>query len=93
MKIGIIGHGSGLGKALRLLLETKYNDIEIVEATQEQVDEDERKLAIFGGMPVFHFESKDFKAEAMRPTWSLSGSGKSGSNKSDRKRNRKDRWR
>ncbi len=93
MKIGIIGHGSGLGKALRLLLETKYNDIEVIEATQEQVDEGERKLAIVGGMQVCHFESKDFKAEAMCPTWSLSGSSKSGSNKSDRKRNRKDRWR
>ncbi len=34
MKIGIIGHGSGLGKALRLLLETKYNDIEVIEVTQ-----------------------------------------------------------
>lgn len=93
MKIGIIGHGCGIGKALRILIKTKYNDIDIVEVTQEQADDDEKKIAILGGAPIAHFESEEFRAKAMCPAWSLSGSGKAGSNKSDRKRNRKNRWR
>ena len=68
-------------------------DIEFVEVTKEQVEENKKNIAIFGGMPINHFDDEDFKAKAMCPTWSLSGSGKSGSNKSDRKRDRKNRWR
>ena len=68
-------------------------DIEFVEVTKEQVEEDEKNIAIIGGMPINHFDSEDFRAKAMCPTWVLSGGGKSGSNKSDRKRDRKNRWR
>ncbi len=92
MKIGIIGRISPL-----LMMALKSSDIseelEIVEVTQQQVDEDKKKISILGGMPVGNFDGEDFRAKEIRPAWSLSGSGKSGSNKSDRKRNRKDRWR
>lgn len=93
MKIGIIGCEGGMTAALKLLLDERCKDIEFVEVTKEQVEDDERKIAIVGGMPICHFDSEDFRAKAMCPTWALSGSGKSGSNKSDRKRDRKNRWR
>lgn len=68
-------------------------DIEFVEVTQEQVEEDKKKIAILGGAPIAHFESEDFRAKAMCPMWTLTKTGKTGSNKSDRKRDRKNRWR
>ncbi|AUR89661.1 coil containing protein [Vibrio phage 1.137.O._10N.261.46.B5] len=92
MKVGIIVEG-GMGSTLKLLLEEQCKDIEFAEVTREQVEDDERKIAIVGGIPTCHFDSEDFTSKAICPTWSLSGSGKSGSNKSDRKRDRKNRWR
>ena len=90
MKIGIIGHGFGIDKALRLLLESKYNDIEIVEVTQEQVDEDERKRAAIWEDMTKCIALNDVRATPIAPP---RFDGKTGSNKSDRKRNRKNRWR
>lgn len=92
MKIGILGR---ISPALMMALKhaDACGNFEFIEVTQKQVDEDNRKLAIVGGMQIAHFESEDFRAKAICPTWSLSGSGKSGSNKSDRKRDRKNRWR
>ena len=93
MKIGIIGCEGGMTAALKLLLDEQCKDIEFVEVTKGQVEDDKRKIAIVGGMSTCHFESNDFKAKVMCSTWVFSGSGKTGSNKSDRKRNRKNRWR
>jgi hypothetical protein len=92
MKIGILGR---ISPALFMALQSSRGceDFEFIEVTQEQVDEDENKIAILGGAPIAHFESEDFRAKAMCPMRVLSGSGKTGSNKSDRKRDRKNRWR
>lgn len=92
MKIGILG---GISPALMMALKhaDACGNFEFIEVTQKQADEDDRKLAIVGGMPIAHFEGEGFRAKATCPTWRLSGNSKSGSNKSDRKRDRKNRWR
>lgn len=92
MKIGILGR---ISPSLMMALKSSYGreDVEFVEVTKEQVEEDKKKIAIVGGIPISHFDSEDFRAKAICPTWSLSGSGKTRSNKSDRKRNRANRWR
>jgi hypothetical protein len=51
------------------------------------------KVLIISGMPIGDFDCKDLVATSICPTWKLKIAGKKGSNKSDRKRNRKDRWR
>ena len=92
MKIGILGR---ISPAFMMALKSSYGreDIEFVETTKEQVEEDKKNIAIIGGMPINHFDSEDFRAKEICPAWSLSGSGKAGSKKSDRKRDRKNRWR
>ncbi|AUS01338.1 hypothetical protein NVP1284A_11 [Vibrio phage 1.284.A._10N.286.55.A5] len=92
MKIGILGR---ISPTLMMALQSSRGceDFEFVEVTQEQVEEDKKTIAILGGAPIAHFESEDFRAKAICPTWSLRGSSKTGSNKSDRKRDRKNRWR
>lgn len=81
VKVGVIGSNGNLFKALKLLIETQNQNVELVEVTQDQIDEDNQKVAIIGD-PII----TDFK-----PTTKHNG-GKSGRNKSDRKRNRKNRW-
>lgn len=82
MKIGVVGR---ISPALILALESSRG--------LGDVEEDKKKIAIIGGAPITHFESEDFRAQPMCPMWVLNKTGKTGSNKSDRKRNRKDRWR
>lgn len=74
---------------LRIALESKLpTDVELVEVTQEQVDEDKKKIAILGSSPVGNFSP----VPPMEPIDSRINDEKCTGRKSDRKRNRKNRW-
>ena len=79
-KIGFIG---AMSPSLMMALQysSAFKGAELIEVTQDQADEDEQKIATIG-YPII---------DELRPTFRIDS--KTGSNKSDRKRNRKNRWR
>lgn len=83
MKVGIFGN-VGIGKALRDLLMSRDEKIDIELVTTEPADEHAVKIA-----EMFCRDTDSDERAQVLPTIN----GKTGSNKSDRKRDRKNRWR
>lgn len=92
MKIGILGR---ISPEIMMALQSSrgLDGIEFVEVTNEHIEERKINMAMAIEAKIAHFESEDFTDKATRTTYSFNGAGKSGNNKSDRKRNRKNRWR
>lgn len=88
MKIAIIGGGADF-RALKIMLESKIGGIEVFDVYEDELDKDidDKKtlLATCGGLI-----TPTFKSTSKRRVFN---GAKDGSNKSDRKRDRKSRWR
>ena len=89
MKIGIVGFGKLSSLMRSEIISSLHEDVEIVDVTQDEFDEDKKKIAILGGMSVGGF----LPVPPELPIENHIDNGKCTGRKSDRKRNKKNRWR
>ena len=92
IKVGIIGCAGSVDIARSMIkyAHSENLNIEIVEITQEEADEDKKLVGMCGVMGAGKLSSDMLKAHEIKP---IRFDNKTGSNKSDRKRDRANRWR
>ncbi len=89
MKVGIVGKiSTDLLMAITSIGVSPDRVVVINDGSGEDCD-----LKISDVLPVDYFNTEKLKPTPQYPAWEFAKGGKSGFNKSDRKRNRKNRWR